>query len=75
MDCNDPVRQVTVVLCHPINTNYHTWHIFCVLYIPKAGRSACYTGTASYTLGFTLLGTGLILLILVTIGFFQRGLV
>ena len=31
--------------------------------------------TVSYALGFTLLGTGLILLILVTIGFFQRGLV
>jgi len=31
--------------------------------------------TVSYALGFTLLGIGLILLILVTIGFFQRGLV
>ena len=31
--------------------------------------------TVSYALGFTLLGTGLILLALVTIGFFQRGLV
>ena len=31
--------------------------------------------TVSYVLGFTLLGIGLILLILVTIGFFQRGLV
>ena len=31
--------------------------------------------TISYTLGFTLLGIGLILLVLVTIGFFQRGLV
>ena len=31
--------------------------------------------TVSYALGFALLGTGLILLILVTIGFFQRGLV
>jgi predicted CXXCH cytochrome family protein len=31
--------------------------------------------TVSYVLGFTLLGIGLILLILVIIGFFQRGLV
>jgi len=31
--------------------------------------------TDSCALGFTLLGTGLILLILATIGFFQQGLV
>ena len=31
--------------------------------------------TVSYVLGFTLLGIGLVLLILVVIGFFQRGLV
>ncbi|HHJ18362.1 MAG TPA: cytochrome C, partial [Gammaproteobacteria bacterium] len=31
--------------------------------------------TVSYVLGFTLLGIGLILLVLVVIGFFQRGLV
>ncbi len=31
--------------------------------------------TVSYVLGFTLLGIGLILLVLVTVGFFQRGLV